>query len=193
MLCRAASIGANMADAARLIKGSSAARLLEETLERRVKKELPAFNKRLRADVAAFERLAAQNGGDGADDARDGQEVHGWSALRFDGRRTVGRLAVVGRGAGKGVAEGGGERVSRAVADAEAVGGGERVSRAVAAPEAVGGGERVSRAVAAAEAVGGGERVAGAAAARADARAAARPAAGARCAAGKVAVDVVHG
>jgi len=68
-----------IADAARLIKGSSAARLLEEKLERRVKKELPAFNKRLRADVAAFE--AARGGApffvDGARllDVLDGAEA----------------------------------------------------------------------------------------------------------------------
>jgi hypothetical protein len=49
-----------LADPARLIKGSSSARLREEKLERRVKKELPAFNKRLREQVVAFE--AARGG-----------------------------------------------------------------------------------------------------------------------------------
>ena len=44
-----------IADAARLIKGSSAARLREEKLEKRVKKELPAYNKRLRVQIAEFE------------------------------------------------------------------------------------------------------------------------------------------
>jgi hypothetical protein len=44
-----------IADAARLIKGSSAARLREEKLEKRVKKELPAYNKRLRTQIVEFE------------------------------------------------------------------------------------------------------------------------------------------
>ncbi len=44
-----------IADPHRLVKGSSSARLLEEKLERRVKKELPAFNKRLHQMISEFE------------------------------------------------------------------------------------------------------------------------------------------
>jgi len=44
-----------IADPHRLIKGSSSARLREEKLERRVKKELPAFNKKLRAMCQEYE------------------------------------------------------------------------------------------------------------------------------------------
>ena len=50
-----------ISDPNRLIKGSSSARLREEKLERRVKKELPVFNKRLRVQCCEWE---ASRGGE---------------------------------------------------------------------------------------------------------------------------------
>ena len=64
-----------MADPQRLLaKGSSSARLREEKLERRVKKELPAVTKKLRAQVAEWEA------------------AHGGQPLTIDGMRYIATL-----------------------------------------------------------------------------------------------------
>lgn len=49
-----------IADATRLARGSSAARLREEKLERRVKKELPAVSKRLRQQIVEWEAASGR-------------------------------------------------------------------------------------------------------------------------------------
>jgi len=97
-----------MADPQRLLaKGSSSARLREEKLERRVKKELPAVTKKLRAQVAEWE--AAHGGApltiDGAPylaalDAEEAADAHAAKEARAN--RHKGEAGEAGEGSAGG-------------------------------------------------------------------------------------------